>query len=244
MTAEGTESGGAPQAPAQAAQSAHGVHRHSRLPTAGVSPTRRLRKTLAFVRELTQATVVAPKDPYYVREMELDDLAQVYALGESLFTAERWPALYRTWDDYELAALYASDSDYCLVAAREKDERILGFVLGTMVTKRGAPWTYGWIIWLGVDATLGRQGVARRLVDRLTDVFIDDGASMLIVDTDAENRPALRFFEKQGFGQHREHVYLSRNLRTHPRYQKRNQKPDAKPDAKPDTRPDAKPDEG
>jgi len=173
---------------------------------------------------------VATKDPYYVREMELDDLAPVYALGEKLFTAERWPALYRTWDDYELAALYASDSDYCLVAAREKDGQLVGFVLGTVVTKRGAPWTYGWIIWLGVDPTLGRQGVARRLVDRLTDVFIDDGASMLIVDTDAENRPALRFFEKQGFGQHREHVYLSRNLRTHPRYQKRNQKSEGKPD--------------
>jgi hypothetical protein len=35
---------------------------------------------------------------------------------------------------------------------------------------------------------------------------------MIIVDTPAENLPALRFFRKFGFGQPRQHIYLSLNL--------------------------------
>lgn len=160
-------------------------------------------------------------DPIYIREMELDDLAEVYALGERLFTAERWPVLHRTWDDYELATMFASDGEFCLVAVRERDEKIVGFVLGTVMFKRRSAWSYGWVIWLGVLPSMKRKGIARRLVDRLTEVFIEAGARMLIVDTDAENAPALRFFERQGFGNRRDHVYMSLNLSTHPKYKKR-----------------------
>ena len=163
----------------------------------------------------------AMREPITIREMELDDLAQVYALGEALFTAGQWQTLYRTWDEYELVTLFASDGDYCLVAERDRDEKIVGFVLGTIVEKRRSAWNYGWIIWLGVDPKAKRQGIAWRLVDRLTEVFIDAGARILMADTDAENEPALGFFERQGFTQRREHVYLSRNLTGHPRYKKR-----------------------
>jgi hypothetical protein len=34
----------------------------------------------------------------YVRELEIDDLAPVYHLGEELFTSDLYPYLYRTWD--------------------------------------------------------------------------------------------------------------------------------------------------
>ncbi len=161
------------------------------------------------------------REPVLIREMELDDLPEVYALGERLFTAERWPTLYRTWDDYELATMFASDGDTCLVAERERDGKLVGFVLGTIVSKRRSSWTYGWIIWLGVDPSQKRQGIARRLVDRLTEIFLEAGARILIVDTDAENDPALAFFERQGFDRGREHVYLSRNLKTHPKYKRK-----------------------
>lgn len=161
------------------------------------------------------------RDAIDIREMELDDLAEVYALGERLFTAEELPTLHRTWDDYELATLYASDTEYCLVAERERDQKIVGFVLGTVMSKRRSAWTYGWIIWLGVDPALKRHGIAKRLVDRVTEIFIASGARILIVDTDADNEPALRFFERLGFDKRRDHVYLSRNLTTHPKYVKR-----------------------
>jgi len=55
-----------------------------------------------------------------IREMNLDDLAPVYHLGEKLFTALEVPNLYRTWDEYELVELFSSDSDLCLVAESEK----------------------------------------------------------------------------------------------------------------------------
>jgi ribosomal protein S18 acetylase RimI-like enzyme len=146
-----------------------------------------------------------------IREMELDDLPAVYALGEALFTADRYTSLYRTWDEYELAELFASDADNCLVA--ERDGRIVGFILGTVIDKRKSAWTYGWVLWLGVDEEHGRGGVATKLLDKLTERFRAAGARILIADTDAANEPALTFFGKHGFAQPRKHVYLEKNLK-------------------------------
>jgi ribosomal protein S18 acetylase RimI-like enzyme len=151
-----------------------------------------------------------------IREMELDDIPEVFALGERYFTAEDWPSLYRTWDEYELVTMFASDGETCLVA--EENDEIVGFVLGTLIEKRRSAWTYGYLVWLCVRSEQRGSGVARRLTDRLTELFIRDGARMMIVDTDAENEPAIRFFRKQGFGGEREHVYFSKNLTGHPKY--------------------------
>ncbi|MGA2079386.1 MAG: GNAT family N-acetyltransferase [Holophaga sp.] len=156
-----------------------------------------------------------PSNPV-IREMSLSDLPAVYALGETLFPADKWPALYRTWDEYELAVHFASDSETCLVA--ELDERVVGFALGTLLEKRGSAWTYGYLLWLGVDETMKRQGVAARLFERITELFIKLGARMIMVDTDAENEAALNFFRSQGFGQETPHLFLSRNLSHDPDY--------------------------
>ncbi len=42
--------------------------------------------------------------------------------------------------------------------------------------------------------------------------MLDEGARMLLVDTQADNIPAIRFFEKLGFIHPQPCVYLSRNL--------------------------------
>lgn len=162
------------------------------------------------------ATIPKMRGSVDIRSMEIDDLAEVYALGEELFTAERWPTLYRTWDDYELAVLFAADAELCLVA--EIDDRIVGFALGTILEKRGSAWTYGHLLWLGVDPMAGRRGIAGRLVDKLTELFIEEGARILMVDTAADNTAALGFFHKLGFGDPEEHVYLSKNLTDDPDY--------------------------
>ncbi len=44
---------------------------------------------------------------------------------------------------------------------------------------------------------------------------------MILIDTEADNQKALRFFQKEGFGNPNEHVYLSRNLTRDPEYLKR-----------------------
>jgi ribosomal protein S18 acetylase RimI-like enzyme len=151
-----------------------------------------------------------PQSPLSIREMELDDLPAVYALGERLFTSERWPNLYRTWDEYELVGFFAADSDTCLVASI--GDQIAGFILGTVIDKRKSAWSYGYVVWLGVNPDLARRGVASRLLERLTQIFVDLGVRILMSDTDAENEAAIAFFQRQGFGNMSEHVYLTKNL--------------------------------
>jgi ribosomal protein S18 acetylase RimI-like enzyme len=154
--------------------------------------------------------------PTEIREMELADLPAVFALGEDLFTADDYPTLYRMWDDYELAVRFASESDLCFVA--EMGDRIVGFTLGTMLEKKGSAWTYGHLLWLGVDPKAGRRGIGRRLVEKITEAFIEAGARILIVDTEAENVGAIKFFRGLGFGDDNPHVYLQKNLTDDPDY--------------------------
>jgi ribosomal protein S18 acetylase RimI-like enzyme len=75
---------------------------------------------------------------------------------------------------------------------------------------------------LGVDPRFKRSGVATRLVNHLTGLFIDRDARIMLVDTAAKNHSALAFFRRNGFGQEIRHVYLSQNLENDPRYIQRN----------------------
>lgn len=151
-----------------------------------------------------------------IREMELEDLPAVYALGETVFTADRWPSLYRTWDEYEPVGLFYSDGEYCFVAERNK--KLAGFVLGSLIDKRNTAWSYGYLTWLAIDPELKRGGIATQLIAAITDAFIHAGARMMIVDTDAKNKPAIKLFRKHGFLNEDRHVYLSKNLSSHPKY--------------------------
>jgi ribosomal protein S18 acetylase RimI-like enzyme len=154
-----------------------------------------------------------------IRQMELEDVAPTFALGEELFTADRWPTLYRTWDEYEVVSLYANERPNCVVA--DHDGTIVGFALGSILEKRGEPWTYGYLLWLGVHPQMKRRGLGKLLIEELTLRFIDAGARMMLVDTEHDNRAALALFRSVGFGQERPHVYLSRNLTHHPEYRRR-----------------------
>lgn len=169
-------------------------------------------ETSRLVRKRTRKPFV----PAEIREMQLKDIPAVFELGQRLFTAERLPTLYRAWDEHELVALFGSDRETCLVA--EADEKIVGFALGRMMDKPHNSWRYGWLEWLGISPSWKRGGVASRLVNQLTALFIDRNARIMLVDTDAKNHGALAFFRKRGFGQEIRHVYLSQNLENHPRY--------------------------
>lgn len=180
-----------------------------------------------------------PSGHVTIREMELEDLAAVFALGEKLFTADLWPYLYRTWDEYELVGIFSTDGETCLVA--EIDGRVVGFALGSMINKRHSAWTYGYLVWLGVEQGLKGRGVGKKLVAELTDLFIGLGARMMLADTDWDNKDAIRFFERQGFGNPQRHVYLSRNLTHHPTYlaQRRARERSTAPRSSPQPAPDA-----
>ncbi|HEY5789221.1 MAG TPA: GNAT family N-acetyltransferase [Gammaproteobacteria bacterium] len=153
-----------------------------------------------------------------IREMELEDLPKVYALGEAVFTADKWPSLYRTWDEYEPVTLFTSDGEFCFVAVR--DGKLVGFALGSLIDKRKSAWSYGYLTWLAVDPKLARGGIATQLVEAITEAYIRAGARMMIVDTDAENEQAIGFFRRHDFRNEDRHVYLSKNLTSHPDYRR------------------------
>jgi ribosomal protein S18 acetylase RimI-like enzyme len=106
--------------------------------------------------------------------------------------------------------LFQSDSDYCFVA--EIDDDLAGFALGTVISKANSAWKYGHLIWMGVDPKNSRQGIAERLLKYFRDTMLEEGVRMLIVDTEADNLPALHFFRKMGFSNPQQHIYLSMNL--------------------------------
>ncbi|MBW4465910.1 MAG: GNAT family N-acetyltransferase [Pegethrix bostrychoides GSE-TBD4-15B] len=158
--------------------------------------------------------IALPQPDFEIREMGIDDLSPVYHLGERLFTSEQYPSLYRTWEEWEVIGLYNTDPEYCLVA--EADKQVAGFVLGTMIDK--PTWTYGYIIWLGVSPDFQRRGIADKLVDKIVERMIEEGASSLMMDTDPSNEAAIKFFTRKGFGNPRQHVFLSLDLDRHEYY--------------------------
>lgn len=153
------------------------------------------------------------RDRVLIRDMVIDDLAPVFHLGEQLFKNELYPTLYRTWDEWEVTGLYNTDPEYCLIA--EVDGEFAGFVLGTVIEKQ---LTYGYINWLGVDHKFQRRGVADSLVDRFVERTIHQGARSLFIDTDPANEPAVKFFARKGFGNVRQHIYMSLDLSRHEYY--------------------------
>jgi ribosomal protein S18 acetylase RimI-like enzyme len=144
------------------------------------------------------------------RDLTIDDFADVFHLGEKLFTAEYSPSMYRTWDEYEVTTLYNSDSELCIVA--EIDEKIVGFALGTTVAKSNSSWKYGYLVWIGVRPGLQKQGVGDGLFNEIKKRMLEQGVRMIIIDTDADNEAGIRFFKQQGFNNIRKHVYMSLNL--------------------------------
>lgn len=147
-----------------------------------------------------------------IREMEIDDIASVYHLGERLFTSEDLPILYRTWDPYEVTDYFSSDPDFCLVA--EVGGKIVGFILGTTIEKEGTAWKkYGYVGWMGVDEAFQRTALGSRLYKRLEQRLKKEGVRMVIADTQGDNRNAIAFFKAIGFSVRSEHLWLAKTLR-------------------------------
>ena len=150
-----------------------------------------------------------------IREMTIDDLSEVFHIGEEIFTAEFSPSLYRTWDEYEITTLFNSDNELCLVA--EIGETIVGFALGTTVEKHHSAWKYGYLVWLGVRSGLQKRRVGNRLFREIRRRMAEQGVRIIIIDTDADNEAAISFFQKMGFGNVQKHVYMTLNLGRKPK---------------------------
>lgn len=145
-----------------------------------------------------------------IRLAEIDDLAAIFHLGEKVFTPQEVSNLYRTWDEYEVTGLFNSEPDYLLVA--EAAGRVVGFAMGTTIEKSRSAWNYGHLLWLGVDPDFARMGAGSLLFDRFREIMEERGVRMLMVDTQADNDAAIRFFHRKGFENPTDHIYMTLNL--------------------------------
>ena len=144
-----------------------------------------------------------------IREMGVDDIPAVFHLGEQVFTADKTPTLYRTWDEFEVISMFNEDTEYCLVA--EMESQIIGFAMGNVVTKKKSAWKYGYLVWLVVSPDYQRLGVASRLFHKFEDKMVEAGVRIFMIDTEADNLPALHFFRAKGFGSPQQHIYMTYN---------------------------------
>jgi ribosomal protein S18 acetylase RimI-like enzyme len=145
-----------------------------------------------------------------IREAEIDDLPAVFHLGEKVFTSQDFSNLYRTWDEYEVTTFFNQESENFLVA--ECEGEVVGFAMGTTIEKSRSAWSYGHLVWLGVEPSLARAGVGSMLFDKFKRLMKKQGVRMLMVDTQADNIPAIKFFRKKGFENPTEHLYLTMQL--------------------------------
>lgn len=147
-----------------------------------------------------------------IRAATIDDLSEIFHMGERLFTPQGATNLYRTWDEYEVTRLFNTEPEYMLVA--DTADQVVGFLLGSVIEKRNTAWNYGHLLWLGIDPDFSRQGIAGRLFERYRDLVQAVGVRMLMVDTQADNDNAIRFFQSKGFANPIDHVYMALNLET------------------------------
>jgi ribosomal protein S18 acetylase RimI-like enzyme len=145
-----------------------------------------------------------------IREMCIDDLPEVFHIGESLFSSESFPIMYRTWDEYTVTSLFNNNKDLCLVA--ECNDKVVGFIMGTLIEKPQSPWKYGYVVWLGVRKRYQKSGVASRLYDSLEEKFKDLGVRIVLADIEATNEKALKFFEGKKFERTSIYIWVKKSL--------------------------------
>jgi len=144
-----------------------------------------------------------------IREMGVEDIAEVFHLGNQLFHGPEFTTLYRTWDAYEVTTNFNQDPELSLVA-EAGDGKIVGFALGTTYAKERSPWKYGLVSWLGVRPEYQGKHIGERLYREMERLMREQGVRMVMVDTAAENAPAIGFFEHMGFGKPQYEVWLSK----------------------------------
>ena len=142
-----------------------------------------------------------------IEPMTMKDIASVFELGNCIFTANEFPNMYRTWDDFTVVEKFGSSPEFCFVA-RGAEDSLVGFLLGETITKQQVG-TRGYIQWVAVLGEYRRKGVATDLIQAFRRKAQQQNVSMLLADTPADNQPALSMFAKAGLNGRTDHVYLT-----------------------------------
>lgn len=144
--------------------------------------------------------------------MTLEDLSEVWHLGEKIFTPSSLQFAYRTWNVDEILSLFQGDQELCLVAEDARSKKIVGFAMGMIMKRPFSPWTYGYFVWAGVRKMKQKGGIGRRLYKELEKRFKDKGARIAIVDVESNNQAGIRFIKKLGFKEAQTYTWYSKNL--------------------------------
>lgn len=147
-----------------------------------------------------------------IRQMVLEDLSDVWHLGEKIFTPSDLQFTYRTWNIDELLSLFYSDPELCLVAQDRNSKKIVGFAIGAILKRPYSPWTYGYFLWAGVQKMKQKSGIGRRLYRELEKRFKSKGARIVIVDVESNNTAGLQFIKKLGFKEAQKYIWYSKSL--------------------------------
>jgi ribosomal protein S18 acetylase RimI-like enzyme len=151
------------------------------------------------------------KGEFEVRQMALEDLPEVWNLGENIFTPSSLQFTYRTWNVNELLSLFQEYPELCLVAEDANTKRIVGFVMGRILKRPFSPWTYGYFVWACVRRIRQKKGVGKRLYRELEKRFKEKGARIAIVDVEGNNQAGIKFIEKLGFKKSQTYIWYSKN---------------------------------
>lgn len=160
----------------------------------------------------TRKRIKRGKPQIEIRQMGLEDLSDVWHLGEKIFTSSNLQFTYRTWNIDELLSLFYSNPELCLIAQDRKSKRIVGFAIGTILKRPYSPWTYGYFLWAGVQKVKQKSGIGRRLYRELEKRLKDNGARIVIVDVESNNLAGIRFIKKLGFKEAQTYVWYSKSL--------------------------------
>ena len=152
------------------------------------------------------------KQQIEIRQMTLEDLSEVWHLGEKIFTPSYLPFTYRTWNVDELLSLFNDDPELCLVAEDGKSDKIVGFALGVILKRPQSPWKYGYFNWVGVQKTRQESGVGKRLYNELEKRFKQKGARIAIADVENNNPSGVHFVEGLGFKKAESYIWFSKNI--------------------------------
>lgn len=117
------------------------------------------------------------------------------------------PELFKTAEEIEQEksiARYLDDPE-CLVFVAIFEEEIVGFISGhfcELMSTVSQPVMMGSVDELYVLPELRKQGVAKKLLDKIESTFTHYGVKQMFVEVWDFNQQALSLYEKQGFGHH------------------------------------------
>ncbi len=117
------------------------------------------------------------------------------------------PELFKTAEEIEQEksiARYLDDPE-CLVYVAKLEDEIVGFVSGhfcELTSTVSQPVMMGSVDELYVLPEFRKQGVAKKLLNKIESTFIQYGVKQMFVEVWDFNQKALELYEKQGFGHH------------------------------------------